>query len=129
MERTHITTGSTFERDIGYSRAVVDGDYVFVSGTTGYDYKNMTIAEDVVAQAEQCMQNIGAVLEQADTHWDNVVRVRYILPQREDFEPCWPVLKKYLAQAAPAATMICAGLYDPAMKIEIEVTARVGPTS
>jgi enamine deaminase RidA (YjgF/YER057c/UK114 family) len=125
MGKTHISTGSTFERDIGYSRAVVDGDYVFVSGTTGYDYGDMTISNDVVAQAEQCMQNIGAVLEQAGARWDSVVRVRYILPDREDFEPCWPVLKKYLGQAAPAATMISAGLYDPAMKIEIEVTARV----
>ena len=128
MARSHITSGSTFERDIGYSRAVVDGAYVFVSGTTGYDYGNMTIADDVVAQAEQCMQNIGAVLEQAGTHWDAVVRVRYILPDRTDFEACWPVLKKYLGKAAPAATMISAGLYDPAMKIEIELTARVEPT-
>lgn len=124
MARQHILSGSTFERDIGYARAVVDGDWIFVSGTTGYNYETMELPEDVVDQAEQCLRNIAAALEQARSSLDDVVRVRYILPRREDFEPCWPVLKRYLGKAQPAATMIVAGLLDPAMKIEIEVTAK-----
>jgi Putative translation initiation inhibitor, yjgF family len=124
MARQHILSGSTFERDIGYARAVVDGDWIFVSGTTGYNYETMELPEDVVDQAEQCLRNIAAALEQAGSSLDDVVRVRYILPRREDFEPCWPVLKRYLGKAQPAATMIVAGLLDPAMKIEIEVTAK-----
>ena len=125
MGRQHISTGSEFEQSIGYSRAVVDGDYVFISGTTGYDYTTMTLPDDIVAQTEQCMLNIGKVLQQAGSSWQDVLRVHYILPDRDDFELCWPVLRKYLGVAAPAATMIVAGLFEPAMKIEIEVTARV----
>lgn len=124
MARRHILSGSTFERDIGYARAVVDGEWVFVSGTTGYNYETMELPDDVVEQAEQCLRNIAAALEQAGSSLDDVVRVHYILPKREDFEPCWPVLKRYLGKAQPAATMIVAGLLDPAMKIEIEVTAK-----
>jgi len=119
-----ISSGSKFESEIGYSRAVVDGDWVFVSGTTGFDYATMTIAADIVSQAEQCMQNIGAALSEADARFEDVVRVRYILPRAEDFEACWPVLRKYLGQVRPAATMMRAGLIDPRVKIEIEVTAR-----
>lgn len=122
--RQLISSGSTFESEIGYSRAVVDGDWIFVSGTTGFDYATMTIANDVVSQAEQCMRNIAAALNQADATLTDVVRVRYILPRAEDFEPCWPVLRKYLGEVRPAATMITAGLSDPRMKIEVEVTAR-----
>jgi enamine deaminase RidA (YjgF/YER057c/UK114 family) len=124
--RRLISSGSTFERDIGYSRAVVDGDWVFVSGTTGFDYASMTISDDVVEQAEQCMRNIGKALEETGSGWAGVVRVRYILPRAEDFEPCWPVLRRYLGEVRPAATMILAGLIDPRVKIEIEVTARLG---
>lgn len=124
MARQHILSGSTFEQEIGYARAVVDGEWVFVSGTTGYNYETMEIAEDVVVQAEQCLRNIAAALEQAGSSLDDVVRVRYILPQREDFAPCWPVLRRYLGKAQPAATMIVAGLLEPEMKIEIEVTAK-----
>jgi len=98
---------------------------VFISGTTGYDYTTMRIANGIVEQTEQCMRNIGAVLEQAGCDWQDVVRVRYLLPEREDFPQCWPVLHKYLGKAAPAATMMVVGLYDPAMKIEVEVTARL----
>jgi enamine deaminase RidA (YjgF/YER057c/UK114 family) len=124
MTRRLISSGSSFERDIGYSRAVVDGDWVFVSGTTGFDYTTMTIADDVVAQATQCLENIAAALAAADCTWQDVVRVHYLLPNRDDFEPCWPVLRQYLGEVRPAATMIVAGLSDPRMRIEIEVTAR-----
>jgi enamine deaminase RidA (YjgF/YER057c/UK114 family) len=124
MTRRLISSGSSFERDIGYSRAVVDGDWVFVSGTTGFDYSTMTIADDVVAQATQCLENIASALAAADCTWQDVVRVHYLLPNRDDFEPCWPVLRQYLGEVRPAATMIVAGLSDPRMRIEIEVTAR-----
>ncbi len=123
-ERIRIYSGSTFEEQIGYSRAVVDGDWVFVSGTTGFDYATMTIADDVVAQAEQCLANIDAALGQAGATFEHVVRVRYLLPDRTDFESCWPVLRGYFDTVRPAATMIECGLSDPRMRIEIEVTAR-----
>ncbi len=124
MARKLVSSGSSFEADIGYSRAVVDGDWIFVSGTTGFDYATMTMSDDVVTQCRQAMRNIASALSQADASVDDIVRVRYILPRREDFEPCWPVLKEYLGNVRPAATMIQAGLSDPRMKIEIEVTAR-----
>jgi enamine deaminase RidA (YjgF/YER057c/UK114 family) len=122
--RRLISSGSTFERDIGYSRAVVDGDWVFVSGTTGFDYETMTISDNVVEQAKQCLLNIEKALLDAGSRISDVVRVRYILPKVEDFEPCWPVLRGCFGDIRPAATMISAGLSDPRMKIEIEVTAR-----
>ena len=121
--RRLISSGSSFERDIGYSRAVVDGDWIFVSGTTGFDYAAMTIADDVAEQAEQCLRNIEQALREAGSSLADVVRVRYILPRVEDFEPCWPVLRRYFGEVRPAATMMAAGLADPRMKIEIEVTA------
>ncbi|WP_076998024.1 RidA family protein [Variovorax sp. KK3] len=124
MTRRLISSGSTFEQEIGYSRAVVDGDWVFVSGTTGFDYTTMTIADGIVEQAEQCLRNIGAALAEAGASFDDVVRVNYVLPKAEDFPPCWPVLRKYFGEARPAAMMISAGLADPRMRIEIEVTAR-----
>lgn len=123
MNRTLISSGSTFEAQIGYSRAVVAGDWVFVSGTTGFDYRTMTISDDVVMQAEQCLKNIALALEQAGSSLQDVVRVTYVLPQTADFEPCWPVLRQYFGEVLPAAMMISAGLADPRMKIEIEVTA------
>jgi enamine deaminase RidA (YjgF/YER057c/UK114 family) len=123
MGRTRISTGSVFEAKIGYSRAVVDGDYVFVSGTTGFDYRTMTISSDPVEQAEQCFTNIAKALSEAGTSLDQVVRVRYIFPDRSDFEPCWPVFEKHLGRARPAATMFVAQLLDERMKMEIEVTA------
>ncbi len=125
MVRRLISSGSTFERDIGYSRAVLDGEWVFVSGTTGFHYETMTISDDVVAQAEQCLLNIEKALQEAGSRMADVVRVRYILPRLEDFEPCWPVLRRYFGEVRPAATMISADLSDPRMKIEIEVTARI----
>ncbi|MCT8160228.1 RidA family protein [Pseudoruegeria sp. SHC-113] len=124
--RKHISQGSPFEAAIGYSRAVVDGDWIFVAGTTGFDYATMTISDDPAEQAAQALTNIAWALEQAGASLDDVVRVRYILPNGDDFEPCWPVLGKAFAVAKPAATMFIAGLADPRMKIEIEVTARKG---
>ena len=126
MTRRLISSGSTFERDIGYSRAVVDGEWVFVSGTTGFDYSTMTISDDVVQQAEQCLRNIAAALGEAGASMSDVVRVTYLLPRAEDFPPCWPVLRRWLGEARPAATMMSVGLADPRMRIEIEVTARIG---
>jgi enamine deaminase RidA (YjgF/YER057c/UK114 family) len=123
MKRTFISSGSTFEDQIGYSRAVVAGNWVFVSGTTGFDYATMTISDDVVVQAEQCLKNIASALQQAGSSLQDVVRVTYVLPQTADFELCWPVLRKYFGEVRPAAMMISAGLADPRMKIEIEVTA------
>ena len=123
MERKQISSGSSFEAQIGYSRAVVAGDLVFVSGTTGFDYATMTIADDVAAQAEQCLRNIDGALRQAGSSLADVVRVTYVLPEAKAFEACWPVLRKYFGEVRPAAMMITAGLLDPRMKIEIEVTA------
>jgi enamine deaminase RidA (YjgF/YER057c/UK114 family) len=124
--RLRISSGSIFEEQMGYSRAVADGEWIFVAGTTGFDYQAMTISESVVEQAEQCFRNIAGALAEAGSGLEDVTRVRYILPKREDFEPCWPVLRKYFGAVRPAATMIVAGLSDPRMKIEIEVTARRG---
>ncbi|PIQ38263.1 MAG: hypothetical protein COW59_02755 [Lysobacterales bacterium CG17_big_fil_post_rev_8_21_14_2_50_64_11] len=124
MTRTLISSGSPYEHDIGYSRAVVDGEWVFVSGTTGFDYATMTISEDVAEQAEQCLHNIAAALAQANASFADVVRVTYVLPNAADFAPCWPVLRRYFGEVRPAAMMLSAGLADPRMKIEIEVTAR-----
>lgn len=124
MTRKLISSGSTFEKEIGFSRALVEGRWVFVSGTTGFDYATMTIADDVVAQADQCFKNIQRALADARCQLTDVMRVRYILPERDDFSRCHPVLQRYLGDVRPAATMIVAGLLDPRMKIEIEVTAR-----
>ena len=126
MARQLISSGSTFEQEIGYSRAVVDGDWIFVSGTTGFDYASMTIADGVVAQAEQCLKNIAHALEHAGSGLRDVVRVTYMLPQASEFEACWPVLRRHFGDIRPAATMISCGLADPRMRIEIEVTARRG---
>jgi len=123
MSRELISSGSPFEAQIGYSRAVVQGDWVFVSGTTGFDYATMEISEDVAEQAEQCFANIEAALQKAGSSMADVVRVRYILPDAALWEACWPVTSKWLGQVRPAATMFVAGLQDPRMKIEIEVTA------
>ena len=123
MKRILISSGSPFEEEIAYSRAVVQGDWVFVSGTTGFDYGSMTISSLIEDQVEQCMQNIESALHQAGASLADVVRVHYILPMAEDFPKCWPILRKYLGSVRPAATMISAKLLDPRMLIEIEVTA------
>ena len=122
--RRLLSSNSSFEAQIGYSRAVVDGDFIFVSGTTGFDYASMRISDDVAEQCRQTMRNIASALKEAGASMADVVRVRYILPRRADFEACWPVLQEYLGEVRPAATMFEAGLFDPRMKIEIEVTAR-----
>jgi enamine deaminase RidA (YjgF/YER057c/UK114 family) len=123
MSRYLISSGSVFEEQIGYSRAVVDGDWIFVSGTTGFDYAMMTISDNVAEQAEQCLKNIQSALQEANASLEDVIRVMYILPDAKDFPPCWPVLRQYFGTIRPAATMIAAGLADPKMKIEIQVTA------
>ncbi|MBU6191217.1 MAG: RidA family protein [Betaproteobacteria bacterium] len=123
MTRYRISSGSRFEEEIGYSRAVVVGDWVFVAGTTGFDYTTMRIAEDPAAQTEQCLRNIAAALHEAGASLADVVRVTYVLPNAEDFPACWPVLRQYFGEVRPAAMMISAGLADPRMRIEIEVTA------
>ena len=126
MTREWVSSGSMFEARIGYSRAVVVGDWIFVAGTTGFDYASMTIADDVAQQAEQCLRNIDAALRQAGSSIADVVRITYVLPRAADFEPCWPVLQRWFGSVRPAAMMISAGLADPRMKIEIEVTAIKG---
>jgi len=124
MSRRCISSGSRFEQEIGYSRAVVDGDWIFVSGTTGFDYSSMTIAEGIVEQTEQCLRNIEAALAEAGAALRDVVRVTYVVPDASEFPACWPTLRKYFGEIRPAAMMISAGLADPRMRIEIEVTAR-----
>lgn len=126
MARQLISSGSTFEQQIGYSRAVVQGDWVFVSGTTGFDYTTMTIAPDIETQTDQCLRNIEAALLQAGASLRDVVRVTYVLPDGSEFAKTWPVLQRYFGEVRPAAMMISAGLADPRMRIEIEVTALKG---
>jgi len=123
MSRQLISSGSTFEQEIGYSRAVAEGDWVFVSGTTGFDYSKMTISDNLVEQTEQCLKNIQEALIKAGSSMKDVVRVTYVLPNAADFPDCWPTLRKYFGEVKPAAMMISAGLSDPRMRIEIEVTA------
>jgi enamine deaminase RidA (YjgF/YER057c/UK114 family) len=123
MTRQLISSGSTFEADIGYSRAVRQDPWVFVSGTTGFDYSTMTISDEIETQTEQCLKNIQAALKMAGASLADVVRVTYVLPDGEEFPKCWPVLKKYFGEIRPAAMMISAGLADSRMKIEIEATA------
>jgi enamine deaminase RidA (YjgF/YER057c/UK114 family) len=118
-----ISSGSSFEKSIGYSRAVVDGDWVFVSGTTGFDYSTMTIQDDVVAQCEQALKNIEAALKQANVGFADVVRVHYLMTSAADFERCWPAMGKVFGEVRPSCTAMVVGLVDPRMKIEIEVTA------
>ena len=123
--RRLISSGSSFEATIGYSRAVVQDGWVFVSGTTGYDYATMTLPDEIEAQCANTLATIAKVLAEAGSSIDDVVRVHYILPDRRDFPRLWPQLSQVFATARPAATMIEARLMEDAMKIEIEVTARV----
>jgi enamine deaminase RidA (YjgF/YER057c/UK114 family) len=125
MAVRRISTGSPFEETIGYSRAVVADGWVFVAGTTGYDYATMTMPSDVAAQCANTLDTIRKALVEAGTDLDHVVRVNYILPDGDDWPACWPVVSQAFAHARPAATMIVAGLQNPEMKIEIEVTARL----
>lgn len=129
MSRQLISSGSTFEEEIGYSRAVVEGNWIFVSGTTGFDYATMEISVTIEQQTEQCLLNIISALNNANAELKDVVRVMYILPDANDFPKCWPILKKYFGDIRPAATMIAAGLADKRMLIEIEVTPMKHTTS
>lgn len=122
--RELISSGSSFEALAGYSRAVVDGDWVFVSGTTGYDYSTMTISDDLETQTRQVFENIAHALAQAGCTLNDVVRVHYYLTRQEFFRQVAPIFGEYFATARPAATALICGLVEPAMKIEIEVTAR-----
>ncbi|MDP5021459.1 MAG: RidA family protein [Burkholderiaceae bacterium] len=122
-KRQLISSGSPYEASIGYSRAVVHGDWVFVSGTTGFNYETMTIVDDVVGQAEQCLKNVEAALKQAGARMADVVKVTYVLPDASEFEACWPVLQRYFGDVRPAAMVMSAGLLDARMRIEVEVTA------
>jgi enamine deaminase RidA (YjgF/YER057c/UK114 family) len=124
MARRLISSGSTFEKEIGYSRAVVDGEWIFVSGTTGFDYSKMTISDDLLEQTDQCFRNIEMALKEAGSSLKDTVRVTYVFPVAADFEKCWPVMRRYLGDVRPAAMMISAGLSDPRMLIEIQITAR-----
>lgn len=124
QNRQKISSGSAFEQQIGYSRAVIDGDDIYISGTTGFDYSTMTISDDLVAQTEQCFLNIIQVLNQAGASLEEVVRVTYILPKGNQFSDCWPTLNRYFGDVRPAATAIIADLIDPKIRIEIQVTAK-----
>jgi 2-iminobutanoate/2-iminopropanoate deaminase len=124
VTRRLISSGSQFERDVGYSRVVADGDWAFVSGTTGFDYAAMTISDDVAEQARQTLENISSALAEAGFSLADVVRANYIVPNAGDWPACWRVLREYFGEIRPASTMLVAGLADPRMKIEIEVTAR-----
>ncbi|MBK5934412.1 enamine deaminase RidA (YjgF/YER057c/UK114 family) [Rhodovulum imhoffii] len=119
-----VSSGSPFEDKIGYSRAVLCDGWIFVAGTTGYDYATMTMPGPVTAQCSNALATIGAALQRVGASLDDVVRVRYILPDPADWPACWPIVREAFARARPAATMISAGLQAPEMKIEIEVTAR-----
>ena len=125
MSRRLISTGSPFEARIGYSRAVVSGGWVFVAGTTGYDYATMTMPDDVATQCRNALATIAGALAEAGASLSDVVRVRYILPDRTDWPACWTVTSEAFGTVRPAATMIVAGLQEPEMKIEIEATARL----
>lgn len=124
MPRQLISSGSAFEKVAGYSRAVVDGDWIFVSGTTGFDYAKMSISDDVIEQTHQTFRNIEAALKQAGSSLKDVVRARYIIVNPADWEKVAPVFGQYFGDVRPASTAIVCGLVDPKMKIEIEVTAK-----
>ena len=121
-----ISSGSVFEARIGYSRAVVDGDMVHVSGTTGYDYASMTMPEDAAVQARNALATIAGVLEEAGASLEDVVRVRYYLTDMAHYETLCAVAGEVFGDIRPAATMVVCGLTTPEMKLEIEVTARIG---
>jgi len=125
MSRRLISTGSPFEERIGYSRAVLCDGWVFVAGTTGYDYATMTMPSGVADQCRNALDTIAGALAEAGATMTDVVRVRYILPDPGDWPACWPVTSEVFGACRPAATMIVAGLQEPEMKIEIEVTARL----
>ena len=123
MQKQLINSGSIFEKEVAFSRVVVVNNMVFVSGCTGYDYKTMQISDDVAEQTEQTFKNIIWALEQAGSSLKDVVRVQYLVPNQDDFEKCWPVIKKYFGEILPACTASYPQLISKTIKIEIEVTA------
>ncbi|TYQ09704.1 UNVERIFIED_ORG: enamine deaminase RidA (YjgF/YER057c/UK114 family) [Gordonia westfalica J30] len=123
MSRQLVASGSAMEEEFAYSRVVAQGGWIFVSGTTGFDYSSMTVAEGVAEQAAQCFRNVVAALSTVQATIDDVVRVTYYLPDRSDFAACAPIIRKYFGRCRPVATMVEAGLIDPRLRIEIEVTA------
>ena len=126
--RQLISSGSRFEAEYGFSRAVADGEWILVAGTTGFDYAQMTIAEDPAEQARQALRNIEKALAEAGGALADVVRVHYYVPNIADWQAIVPVLGEAFGRIRPAATALVCGLVDPRMKIEIEVTARRGST-
>jgi len=125
MTRRLISTGSPFEKTAGYSRAVVDGDLCFVSGTTGYDYTTMTLPDDVTAQTQNCFKTIEAALKEAGFAMADIVRASYFITDQADADKVFAVTGQHLGDIRPAATLlVVAGLYKPEMKVEIEVTAK-----
>lgn len=120
-----ISPRSPFAADPGVSRPVIEDGWVFVAGTTGFDYATMTISPDAAEQCEQAFQNIAAALATAGAGMEHVVRVTYVLPDPDDWDACWPVTGHWMGRSMPAATMVSGALPDPRMKIEIEVTARL----
>jgi len=127
-ERRLISSGSAFEQTLGYSRAVVEGPWAWVSGTTGYNYETMSISDDVAEQADQALANIASALSQVGLALDDVVRVRYLLASRDDAQQCYPVFGRWFRDIRPAATLEIVQLLDDNMRVEIEVTA-YRPTS
>lgn len=123
MTKQLISTGSIFEKEVAFSRAVVVDKMVFVAGCTGYDYAATTIAEDILEQTEQAFKNIVFALQEAGSSLKDVVRVHYIVPNPDEFEKCWPIIRKYFDDIKPACTVFCAQLTSEKIKIEIEVTA------
>ncbi|MBB1091280.1 RidA family protein [Rhodopseudomonas palustris] len=125
MPRRLISTGSPFEKTAGYSRAVVDGEFAFVSGTTGFDYATMTLPEDVTAQTRNCFKTIGAALAEAGFDMADIVRATYYITDAADADKVFAICGENLGEIRPAATLlVVAGLYKPEMKVEIEVTAK-----
>jgi len=122
--RRLVSTGSPLEKAGGYSRAVADGDWCFVAGTTGYDYATMTMPESVEEQARHCIANIDMALKEAGFVLGDVVRVRYYVADRSFVEAIFPILGEAFGEIRPAATMVVCDLIRPEMKIEIEVTAK-----
>jgi enamine deaminase RidA (YjgF/YER057c/UK114 family) len=125
MSRRLISTGSPFEKTAGYSRAVIDGDFAFVSGTTGYDYATMTMPDDVTNQTQNCFKTIEAALEDGGFAMADIVRATYYVTDAGNADAVLAVCGDRLGDIRPAATLlVVAGLYKPEMKIEIEVTAK-----
>jgi enamine deaminase RidA (YjgF/YER057c/UK114 family) len=125
MSRRLISTGSPFEKTAGYSRAVIDGDFAFVSGTTGYDYATMTMPADIASQARNCFKTIADALKDGGFSMPDIIRATYYITDAKDADVLFAVCGEYLGDIRPAATLlVVAGLYKPEMKVEVEITAK-----